>query len=225
MGLVPDDLAWVSGRRVRSRKGRIDAEHNHHDRQIVRERAMPPGRDTSDAAAEVHAYVSPARRASTWCCSRATQTGTFIVQCDLHPEKVGKLVGLRRRPAPRRSAGISTPAAGAGACAEQGSRVCQLSRCHRRARRSDVHHRRVREAGTGRSAAGHNAGTRSAHCVPADRTPQRRIFLWMQTRRACFSTASRRAVRRPESHDKLAASPGDHLPVRARRHVRDRATR
>ena len=89
VGLVPDDLAWVS-RAESAQNTAADAEHNHHNRQIVRERATSPG-GIRPSGREVHAYA-PGGSGVDVVLFRATQTGTFIVQCDLHPEKAGKLV-------------------------------------------------------------------------------------------------------------------------------------
>ena len=90
VGLVPDDLVWVSRAESAQQNSAADAEHNHHNRQIVRERATSPG-GIRPSGREVHAYA-PGGSGVDVVLFRATQTGTFIVQCDLHPEKAGKLV-------------------------------------------------------------------------------------------------------------------------------------
>src|SRR5688572_28114077 len=64
-------------------------DHNHHDRQFVRSRAPSPAGITPTGD-EVHAYA-PGSRGSDVVLFTASRAGTFIVQCDLHPEKVGKL--------------------------------------------------------------------------------------------------------------------------------------
>ncbi len=90
VGMVPDDLAWVMEGAGAGRKGASTQEHDHHVRTLVRARAASPAGITPTGA-EVHAYVSPARSIDVVLFT-ATRTGTFLVQCDLHPEKVGRLV-------------------------------------------------------------------------------------------------------------------------------------
>ena len=116
---------------------------------------------------EVHAYVSGAERIDVVLFT-ATQTGTFVVQCDLHPEHVGKLTVFDRGRPSGRIGGLSAPAAGTGACAGQGSRIGGLPRRVGRARRCHLRHCGVRRAGTGRSSGCRSAGAGAARRVPGD---------------------------------------------------------
>ncbi len=89
VGLVPDDLTWVM-RGGGANAGDASSEgHDHHNRTFVRTRATSPAGITPTGQ-DVHAYVSGAERIDVLLFT-ATQTGTFVVQCDLHPEHVGKL--------------------------------------------------------------------------------------------------------------------------------------
>jgi hypothetical protein len=90
VGLVPDELSWIAAPPSTIAEGVSEDEHNHHDIQFVRSRVASPAgiRPTGE---EVHAYVSRMNVVDVVLFS-ATQTGRFVVQCDLHPEKVGKLV-------------------------------------------------------------------------------------------------------------------------------------
>lgn len=90
VGMVPDDLAWVMEGARSGQKGASTQGHDHHARTLVRTRDASPAGITPTGT-EVHAYVSPARIVDVVLFT-ATRTGTFHVQCDLHPEKVGKLV-------------------------------------------------------------------------------------------------------------------------------------
>lgn len=91
VGLVPDDLVWVSRAESTPQDGVSDEEHaSHHNRQFVRQRATSPA-GIRPTGREVHAYA-PGNRGVDVVLFTASQTGTFVVQCDLHPEKVGKLV-------------------------------------------------------------------------------------------------------------------------------------
>jgi cytochrome c-type biogenesis protein len=90
VGLVPDDLFWVSRGGPAPQDALVDDEHkNHHGRQLLQSRAASPAgiRPTGD---EVHAYVSVPGDVDVVLFT-ATQTGTFLVQCDLHPEHAGRL--------------------------------------------------------------------------------------------------------------------------------------
>src|SRR5687768_7845900 len=90
VGLVPDDLFWVSRGGPAPQDALVDDEHNnHHGRQLLQSRAASPAgiRPTGD---QVYAYVSVPGDVDVVLFT-ATQTGTFVVQCDLHPEHAGKL--------------------------------------------------------------------------------------------------------------------------------------
>ena len=91
VGLVPDDLMWLARRAPVA--GAADADEDdhgqHHDRQVLRSREPSQAgiRPTGD---EVHAYVSVPGEVDIVLFT-ASQTGTFIVQCDLHREPIGTL--------------------------------------------------------------------------------------------------------------------------------------
>ena len=100
VGLVPDELSWIAAPASTMEEDVSDDDHSHHDRAFVRRRATSPA-GISPTGDEVHAYVS-ARGGVDVVLFTATQTGTFVVQCDLHQEKVGKLEvfdGARQPPA------------------------------------------------------------------------------------------------------------------------------
>lgn len=99
VGLVPDELLWMAAPASAMTEEVSDDDHAHHDRAFVRWRETSPA-GISPTGDEVHAYVSPASGVDVVLFS-TTQTGTFVVQCDLHPEEVGKLVVFDdgRRPA------------------------------------------------------------------------------------------------------------------------------
>jgi cytochrome c-type biogenesis protein len=82
VGLVPDEVMWV----VTGGTGPEDPAnggHDHHDRTFVRTRATSPAGITPNGR-EVHAYVSRGQGLDMVLFT-ATQTGTFTVECDLHP--------------------------------------------------------------------------------------------------------------------------------------------
>jgi hypothetical protein len=97
VGLVPDELSWMAEpARVMeepantAEAGASGAEHDHHDSAFVRWRETSPAGITPTGD-EVHAYVTAVKGVDVVLFS-TTQTGTFMVQCDLHPEQVSKLV-------------------------------------------------------------------------------------------------------------------------------------
>ncbi|MBI3047299.1 MAG: sulfite exporter TauE/SafE family protein [Acidobacteria bacterium] len=83
VGLVPDEVWWMT-----EGDGGEDG-HNHHDRMFVAWRAPSPA-GIRPTGSEVHAYVSSVRGLDVVLFT-ATRTGTFVVQCDLHPEQVATL--------------------------------------------------------------------------------------------------------------------------------------
>ena len=89
VGLAPDDLSWVSRAQPAPQDAVSDNEHNHHGRAFVRSRATSPA-GIRPAADEVHAYVSVPGDVDVVRFT-ATQTGTFVVQCDLHRDQLGTL--------------------------------------------------------------------------------------------------------------------------------------
>lgn len=91
VGLVPDDLVWVTRAESAPEDAATDDdEHSHHhDRQFVRWRATSPA-GIHPTGQEIHAYVAVPGDVDMVVFS-ASQTGTFAVHCDLHAEEVGKL--------------------------------------------------------------------------------------------------------------------------------------
>jgi len=89
VGLVPDDLFWVSRGGPAPQDALVDDEHNHHGRQFLRSRAASPA-GIRPTGHEVHAYVSVPGDVDEVLFT-ASQTGTFVVQCDLHREQLGTL--------------------------------------------------------------------------------------------------------------------------------------
>jgi cytochrome c-type biogenesis protein len=88
VGLVPAELAWLAiDQQADDPNG--SNEHDHHGRAFVPSRGPSPG-GIRPSSTEVHAYVSPERRVDAVLFT-ATETGTYLVQCDLHPEKVARL--------------------------------------------------------------------------------------------------------------------------------------
>ena len=103
VGMVPDDLTWVT-RGVAGIGVGSDSDHDHHNRAFVRTRAASPAGITL-AGNEVHAYVTPAQTVDVVLFT-ATRTGTFVVKCDLHPEHVGRLTVFD--PGERAVSGVSS---------------------------------------------------------------------------------------------------------------------
>lgn len=89
LGLTPDEVSWVIRGESAGQQGASDEGHDHHNRDTVRTRATSPAGITPTGS-EVHGYVSQATTVEVVLFT-ATQTGTFVVQCDLHPEHVGSL--------------------------------------------------------------------------------------------------------------------------------------
>jgi cytochrome c-type biogenesis protein len=89
VGLTPDDLAWVQPGDSTVPDALAEPGHDHHNRQTVRTRATSPAGITPTGR-DVHGYVTGASKVDVVLFS-ATQTGTFLVTCDLHPEHAGTL--------------------------------------------------------------------------------------------------------------------------------------
>ncbi len=88
VGLAPDQVAWLA--RTDAGAGGAAAEaHNHHSRTFVPSRAASPA-GIQPTGTDVHAYVSPDERVDAVLFT-ASKAGTYVVQCDLHPEKVARL--------------------------------------------------------------------------------------------------------------------------------------
>jgi cytochrome c-type biogenesis protein len=106
VGLVPADFWWVVPRESPGAVPASDDGHDHHNRQLVKTRATSPAGITPTGH-EVHGYVSATRNIDVIVFT-ATQTGTFEVVCDLHPEHVGRLTVFETsRPAASRSTGLA----------------------------------------------------------------------------------------------------------------------
>lgn len=87
--LVPKDLLWLARPEGAREEGVTDEEHErHHDASFVPFRARSPAgiRPMGD---EAHAYA--AAGGMDVILFTATNTGTFSVQCPLHPGIVGKV--------------------------------------------------------------------------------------------------------------------------------------
>ena len=90
VGLTVDDLAWVEkGAGSAVPDALAEPGHDHHNRQTVRTRAASPAGITPTGH-EVHGYVTGASKVDVVLFT-ATQAGTFVVTCDLHPEHAGSL--------------------------------------------------------------------------------------------------------------------------------------
>ena len=90
VGLEPDTVSWLV---TNDSTGPADPSdpndpnlHNHHGRRFVSWRGPSPAGVRPDGR-EVHAYVSPERRIDAVLFT-ATRTGTYVVQCDLHPGQI-----------------------------------------------------------------------------------------------------------------------------------------
>jgi cytochrome c-type biogenesis protein len=90
VGLEPDELMWLTRPDTPAQGLTADTEHDHHNRQIVRQRAISPG-GIRPTGREVHGYAAGGSGVDV-VFFRATQAGTFVVRCDLHPEKTGTVV-------------------------------------------------------------------------------------------------------------------------------------
>jgi cytochrome c-type biogenesis protein len=83
VGLVPDEVMWVVTGGGAGADDPANGGHDHHDRMFVRTREASPA-GVTPSGREVHAYVSRAQGLDMVLFT-ATQTGTFAVECDLHP--------------------------------------------------------------------------------------------------------------------------------------------
>jgi cytochrome c-type biogenesis protein len=91
-GLTPDELAWVSQVQPPPDDTVLDDEDehsHHHDRQFATWRATSPA-GIRPTGKEVHAYVTVPGDVDMVVFS-ASQTGTFAVHCDLHPDETARL--------------------------------------------------------------------------------------------------------------------------------------
>ena len=98
VGLAPDEVMWLSQGQSGGATAVSTDDHNHHNRQFVRWRA-PSAAGVTPTGAEIHGYA-PGSRGTDVVLFTASQAGTFVVQCDLHPEKVGRLTVFDPAPPP-----------------------------------------------------------------------------------------------------------------------------
>jgi cytochrome c-type biogenesis protein len=98
VGLAPDDVAWIAQGEGSAATGAPGEDHNHHDRRFVQWRGASPA-GIAPTGDEVHAYA-PGSRGTDVVLFTATDAGTFVVRCDLHPEKVGTLTVFDPAPPP-----------------------------------------------------------------------------------------------------------------------------
>jgi cytochrome c-type biogenesis protein len=98
VGLVPGELSWLADRADTGQDAASDDDHNnHHGRTFVTWRAASPA-GIGPTGREVHGYVLPERHVDTVLFT-ATEPGTYVVQCDLHPDKVARLTVFDPGPA------------------------------------------------------------------------------------------------------------------------------
>lgn len=90
-GLVPGNLLWISRHEAgQEADGSDDHSHDHAVGFVPWRDISPHG--IKPKGNEVHAYASPAVGPMDVVLFTATNTGTFIVTCPLHPEVVGKVI-------------------------------------------------------------------------------------------------------------------------------------
>jgi cytochrome c-type biogenesis protein len=85
LGLVPDDVYWISPADTETPADTLADEHDHHRRQFLRTRASSPA-GIQPTGREVHAWAR-GQRGTDAVFFIASQTGTFTVECNLHPEQ------------------------------------------------------------------------------------------------------------------------------------------
>lgn len=109
VGLVPEDVRWIAEPGGGSLLDDAEGDHAmHHAREFVDSRATSPSGITP-AGDEVHAYVAPGRDVDVLLFT-PTNTGTFVVRCDLHGEAVGTLTVFddpQPSAAPRAAGGLA----------------------------------------------------------------------------------------------------------------------
>lgn len=89
VGMVPDELLWVSRPEPALDAGVGDEHSAHHGLRLLRSRAPSPA-GIHPSGEEVHAYVAVPGDVDVVLFT-ASQTGTFDVECDLHRDRVGSL--------------------------------------------------------------------------------------------------------------------------------------
>jgi cytochrome c-type biogenesis protein len=110
IGLVPDDLYWISPADTEPSVGMSDDEHDHHRRQLLRERAPSPA-GIQPSGHEVHAWAR-GQRGTDAVFFTASQTGTFTVECNLHPEQRATLTVFAGAATPTPTASVSAASPG-----------------------------------------------------------------------------------------------------------------
>ncbi|MGE3842851.1 MAG: cytochrome c biogenesis protein CcdA [Vicinamibacterales bacterium] len=86
--MKPDDLQWMD-RTLAAATGEDDDHSAHHDRRLVRSRAVSPA-GIRPSGKEVHAYVAVPGDVDIVLFS-TIHVGTFVIRCDLHDEPLGTL--------------------------------------------------------------------------------------------------------------------------------------
>ncbi|OFW00698.1 MAG: hypothetical protein A3I61_06890 [Acidobacteria bacterium RIFCSPLOWO2_02_FULL_68_18] len=89
VGLVPDELSWVAAGADAGTAGSDEDHANHHGRTFVSWRGASPA-GIRPTGHEIHAYVSPEESVDA-VRFIATRTGTYGVECDLHPKEAARL--------------------------------------------------------------------------------------------------------------------------------------
>ncbi|MBI2185849.1 MAG: sulfite exporter TauE/SafE family protein [Acidobacteria bacterium] len=97
VGLVPDAVSWMAILSEGAPAAVSTENHDHHGRTFVSWRGPSPA-GIRPSGREVHAYVSGERRVDAVLFT-ATETGTYVVQCDLHPQQVAHLTVFDAGPA------------------------------------------------------------------------------------------------------------------------------
>jgi cytochrome c-type biogenesis protein len=92
VGLAPHEISWLQ---IAEDDGTGEEHDSHHGRRFVPWRAASPA-GIRPSGREVHAYVSPERRVDEVLFT-ASEPGTYVVRCDLHPEHVARLTVFETR--------------------------------------------------------------------------------------------------------------------------------
>jgi cytochrome c biogenesis protein CcdA len=103
-GLTPDGLRWLD-RHEDAPESAAGGNHDHHIRTFTATRAPSPA-GIAPSGREVHGYVTGARIVDVVLFT-PTQTGTFAVACDLHPQETAQFTVFEdpQRPAAAAAAG------------------------------------------------------------------------------------------------------------------------
>ncbi|MBI4202100.1 MAG: hypothetical protein HY532_03155 [Chloroflexi bacterium] len=92
LGLEAADLLWLAEPEGEQEQGVTDEDHEmHHSGEFVPWRATSPA-GVKPTGNEVHAYAPGSAGGMDVVLFTAHTTGTFLVQCPLHPEMTAKLI-------------------------------------------------------------------------------------------------------------------------------------